>query len=304
MLHAVIIGAFLVKFSLSLSAATKSRTVSFPLTRGYSDKSATDGLQDAFRELVESTDFFVQSKDNCDVCFVPLFGKTKVTFRYNEKKKPPSSRLSYDATIPPPPSEFLLKVTGDASKNDFGWICAKFFEFQSMLDEFACTKQLETVVLNHFSKQMLNTTGYDAADARLAGSQEIADLFETDSVLEKLEQNGYVVIDKPGNKELRILAKSDRLLSELLTKKSSQGDDIRTDKVAFLDRNEAKSCGIEYQWDVLMGIASYMNDNIDFERDDWPHQSRFPGTDDKPLTNPRQIQAAEYGKNDFYVAHQ
>jgi Rps23 Pro-64 3,4-dihydroxylase Tpa1-like proline 4-hydroxylase len=50
-----------------------------------------------------------------------------------------------------------------------------------------------------------------------------------------------------------------------------------------------------------MGIASYLNANYDFEPS--TYAPVLPGTSSNPLTNPKSIQAAEYGKGNFYVAH-
>lgn len=62
------------------------------------------------------------------------------------------------------------------------------------------------------------------------------------------------------------------------------------------------SSGISFQhYDTLMGIASYLNDNLDLLSS--PHAPIQPATEEKPLTIPDSIQLAEYAENDFYKAH-
>ena len=60
-------------------------------------------------------------------------------------------------------------------------------------------------------------------------------------------------------------------------------------------------CELETQFDLLMAMASWMNENYPFL------SSKFepiaPATRDLPLTNPLSVQAAEYREGDFYVAH-
>jgi hypothetical protein len=55
-----------------------------------------------------------------------------------------------------------------------------------------------------------------------------------------------------------------------------------------LGREDAVSCHLEYEFDVLMGVADYLNEHYDFRPS--THPPVFPGTDSKPLTNPRCIQ--------------
>jgi len=50
-----------------------------------------------------------------------------------------------------------------------------------------------------------------------------------------------------------------------------------------------------------MALASHLNDN--YVCDHSPFKPIWPGTVDRPLSNPKSIQIAEYGVNDFYAAH-
>jgi hypothetical protein len=124
----------------------------------------------------------------------------------------------------------------------------------------------------------------------------IEKLFADKAILKELETNGYAVIDTAP----KVSTKSNMELSEYLVENSGQ-DDIRTDTVAFLDRQDSLSCGLEHHYDVLMGIANHLNCNYDFSP--WPFSARSPATVSKPLTNPGLIQAAEYRENDYYIAH-
>jgi hypothetical protein len=54
-------------------------------------------------------------------------------------------------------------------------------------------------------------------------------------------------------------------------------------------------------YDLLMGVASYLNDNLSFRYS--PHPVIGPATDAKPLTIPKGIQLAEYRQSGFYKAH-
>ena len=46
-----------------------------------------------------------------------------------------------------------------------------------------------------------------------------------------------------------------------------------------------------------MGIASFLNDNLNFQESS--HLPINPATKEQPLTIPSTIQLAEYGENDF-----
>jgi predicted 2-oxoglutarate/Fe(II)-dependent dioxygenase YbiX len=120
------------------------------------------------------------------------------------------------------------------------------------------------------------------------------------SILKDLDENGYVVVDSaPKTSELQHQQMSTFL--ELKAEKTNQGDHVRRDSVHFLARDEAISCGLEEHYELLMSIASHLNDNLNFRPSD--HEAVFPGTNDKPLTNPALIQIAEYNQGGFYVAH-
>lgn len=73
--------------------------------------------------------------------------------------------------------------------------------------------------------------------------------------------------------------------------------------MSFLNKRDAKRCGVADQYDLLLALASHLNDKLDFY--DSPYEPVFPGTVDRPLTNPinSKVQMAEYGCKDFYLPH-
>jgi 2OG-Fe(II) oxygenase superfamily len=145
--------------------------------------------------------------------------------------------------------------------------------------------------------------GFDAESARLAQTVTLDRIFNSVQGktalghLQELEMNGFVVVDNT----IETSRESNDLLGQYLWHKTGQGDAIRTDTVGFLSRDDAVSCGLGLHFDVLMGIASYLNHNLQI-----PQSGAVPiapATFDRPLTIPEEIQAAEYGEGGFYVAH-
>ena len=56
--------------------------------------------------------------------------------------------------------------------------------------------------------------------------------------------------------------------------------------------------GIEDQYDFLLTLASHLNNNLDFELYASPYKPLFPGTTERPLTNPSgfNVQIAEFNE--------
>jgi hypothetical protein len=145
--------------------------------------------------------------------------------------------------------------------------------------------------------------GYDAESARLAQTGTLERILNSVpgktayDHLQELQMNGFVVVDNT----IETSKDSNDMLGQYLWHKTGQGDEIRTDTVSFLSRDDAVSCGLGVHFDVLMGLASYLNHNLHI-----PPSVALPispASHDKPLTIPEDIQAAEYGKGGFYVAH-
>ena len=116
-------------------------------------------------------------------------------------------------------------------------------------------------------------------------------------ILDDLATNGYVILDDvyPASRE------SHSMLSKLLVEKTCQGNHIRTDTVAFISRDDAISCELKTQFDLLKAMASFLNDNYKFETT--IYNPLPPATREKPLTNTLAVQAAEYKEGEFYVEH-
>jgi hypothetical protein len=76
----------------------------------------------------------------------------------------------------------------------------------------------------------------------MAGSERIDNLFDDPEILQFLEQDGFVVID---DKAPKTTDESHDKLSQYLVETTGQGSDTRTDMVHFLNRDEAKRCGVQ-----------------------------------------------------------
>ena len=299
-MHAV---AFLVAGALSasscaaFSAATTSRStlpkaptttetpfqVVMPLQRVRRD-STEDFLHRAFNEIVDSTEFLVQNKEGSTTtsCNVPAFGEdasVSLTLAPEENKN----------------DSFVLSVDGSSvSDEEFGWICAKFYECRDSFGEALDLSPLRTVVAEHFTA-IPPHPGYNPT--RFGGTHSLERQLSP-PVLNTLSEQGYVVLDDIFPKTH---SHQHAQLSEFLQEKTNQAKDIRRDTVHFVHQDEAVVCGMQEHFTQLMSIANHLNHNLDIPES--PHSAMSPATEEHPLTVPRAIQLAEYGENDFYVAH-
>jgi predicted 2-oxoglutarate/Fe(II)-dependent dioxygenase YbiX len=252
------------------------RNVPFPLIHVLSAEREA-AIVNAFAEMVEASDFLGRSYcGSKDMYAVPALGDTRVTFKMGEHRKKPA---------------FVLSVDG-GSKDDFSWICAKILKCKAGFEGID-TSFLESAVQEHFAP--VPNAGYDAAESK--GGSDFDFIFSDSTILTNLTQRGFVVIDT----NVFTSRSSNKKLSRYLGKTSVQSPDIRRDNVAFLGPEEVKDCGLETQFNLLMAIASHLNDNIEFEPTGY--NPIFPATVSKPLTNPECIQAAEYGEGGFYIPH-
>jgi hypothetical protein len=127
--------------------------------------------------------------------------------------------------------------------------------------------------------------------------------------IKHLTTRGYAVIDHdasvvqdPNFSLWTTAAQQDRLSDFYLEEVSSQGPTVRTDRVHFLSRAEAQTCGVQAQYDLLMGLAHFLNDHLNLAAPVSPHlQPVTPATIHRPLTLPRTLQFAEYAHGDYYV---
>ena len=254
-------------------------SIVFPLTRKYTPDHGVS-LLESFHKVVDSTDFFVASSTQPGRCSVPLFGDdVTVTFA-------PASRV--------PITEYVLRVQGSTlTQSDVAWILLKFFECKESFEPLSRTTALRKAVAEHYNAQPPHP-GYNAELTACNGNR----LAMLDSnALALLKKDGFVVVDM----DLKTSNASNQKLSEFLVQSTGQGPSVRRDTVAFLDKNDALACGLEQQYDFLMSIAAHLNHHFSFPSS--PFQPLAPGTHSRPLTNPKHIQAAEYGMDGFYVAH-
>ena len=220
----------------------------------------------------------------------------------------------------------VLSLYGSGSTIDtdaFAWVCKKFYEYREPLEMAGvdCFEPLRRVVV-----QLCNTLpadpGIHAATARWSPEQQrqFESLLPSEDdggirgLLEKLDKKGFVVIDCTKDERdnttttttapcpLTTSVSNQNKLSTYLAETTGQGDAVRTDRVHFLSRPQAVNCGIAPQYDLLMGLAHYLNHHQDqpIPRSECL-QPIAPATTSRQLTVPRTIQFAEYGANDFYT---
>ena len=158
-------------------------------------------------------------------------------------------------------------------------------------------KGLEANVLDYMNSQP-PCPGADAelTSSEAIGSKRFGDVLESldSDALYKLQHEGYVVIDTG-------MHSSTKKLNEWANKSKTGQESSRTDTVAFLNRNDCVECDLEDEYDFMLTLASHLNDNFDLYAS--PYKPIHPATKDKPLTNPFNVQMAEYGWKDHYNAH-
>lgn len=284
-----------------------SHIVSFPTKIEYRNSDGHEKLTRAFHEMVDSTEFIQRSFEQSTpesiggpaIYKIPLFGDD-CRLRFDSSERFPSLAANYDPFNRRTSDHFVLQVDG-ATKEDFGWLCRKIYENRDAFQGIDMTN-LQTEVFWHANNQPPHP-GHNALSAKLAGSHEIEDIFNVSpykssrDVLDELSEQGFVVLDDT----VKTTKEMHQNLGYFLNNKSGQSEEIRRDTVTFLQRENAQACGLERHFDVLMGIASFLNQNYDFPPS--VHNPIAPATASHPLTNPSAIQAAEYGKGDFYVEH-
>ena len=272
---------------LILSCHRRGRSlhsIVFPLTRKYAPDHGLS-LLESFQNVVDSTDFLVASSTP-GRCSVPLFGDD-VTVSFG----PAASQEPITIT------DYVLTIQGaEVTQSDVMWILLKFFECKSSFEPLSSTAQLRKAIAKHYNAQPPHP-GYNAELFKATGtSEKYLAMVDTIS-LALLQTHGFVVLDL----DLKTTDSSNEKLSQFLVQSTGQGPSVRKDTVAFLDRTDALACGLEHHYDFLMGIASHLNNRLAIPTS--PYQPLAPGTHSKPLTNPKHIQAAEYGMDGFYVAH-
>eukprot|EP00594_Rhizosolenia_setigera_P003826 CAMPEP_0178940810 /NCGR_PEP_ID=MMETSP0789-20121207/1029_1 /TAXON_ID=3005 /ORGANISM="Rhizosolenia setigera, Strain CCMP 1694" /LENGTH=244 /DNA_ID=CAMNT_0020619917 /DNA_START=287 /DNA_END=1021 /DNA_ORIENTATION=- len=120
---------------------------------------------------------------------------------------------------------------------------------------------------------------------------------ENPDTLTNIEENGYAIV----NSGPLVSRLSQEKMSTYLKAKSGQKKEVRTDTVGFLERKDCEQIGLLHHYDLMLGLASYLNENLQFQYS--PHNPILPATVDNQLTIPKTLQLAEYGNGDFYKAH-
>jgi hypothetical protein len=287
-------------------------------------------MEAILRDIAGSTAFFVDpvvaaSNDHAAVawywaCQIPAFGDAC------------SLRLDLQlATSTNTPPRLVLSMPGhdtpSRADEDFGWLCTKFYEYYDELDAVVdCSAHLLDRVLVQHSNCDAATFAWSAA--QLASFERMLQHGygrKNDRVddaircfIDHLETFGYSIIDcdpsttpTPTTHDQNdaaftlhtTAAQQSQLSDYYLHEASSQGPTVRTDRVHFLSRSEAESCGIAAQYDLLMGLAHLLNDHLPSSpRHSSPYlQPVFPATVERPLALPRSLQFAEYAHGDYYV---
>lgn len=238
--------------------------------------------------------------------------------------------------------ESLVENNNDQTDGgqDLAWVCSRLLECSEALEEVlgidVISSALRPVVVGLHSSRPPDP-GVAAVDAEWSRRQQsqfenliicnnngnkassISRAAEIELWIDKLQTEKFIVMDSSpgepnessspvsGESPLTTSTTNHEFLSDYVASESTgQGENIRTDQVHFLSRPQALDCGVEEQYDLLMGIANFLNRNIDetkLSETDASKQSlpMSPGTFEKPLTNPSRIQFAEYGQDDFYI---
>jgi hypothetical protein len=290
------------------SHATASSSLNLPLLRPWTVETQ-ENLEAVLREIVDSTAFFVDAtttiSDNNNnnnqwqwSCAVPAFGDDcHIQLRLLSGEPPTALSLS-----------LVDGTSGSSESDDFGWICTKLYECSAQLGKVVdCSASLQDAVVVQHSN--CNAASMAWSPQQTADFERIlGDNIST--WLRRLEADGYVVIDHNDNDNnggssfslATSAAQQDQLSDYYLQETSCQGPTIRTDRVHFLSRAQAVVCGVEPQYDLLVGLANYLNDQQDQAIPVSAYmQPVFPATLEKQLTLPRSLQFAEYGKGDFYI---
>ena len=241
MISQILSVTLLVIVSRGLGFST-TRQVSLPLKKAdycENNNNAELLLKSAFQNVVDSTQFLVQSsqleKEN-NICSVPVLGDNVVVqLRSNDDDGNNHDKVHHNQE--PHLSEFVLTV--DSGIEEFGLICLKFYENREMFQDIVDISDLHEAVIDHMERQPPHP-GYEANTAHLAGSDEIKDLFQDTDILE-LRKKGFLIL----NNGPKSCTQGHDKLTKYLVEKTNQGDNVRTDTVHFLNRNQAKDCGFK-----------------------------------------------------------
>lgn len=291
----------------------------FPLLANLSNTRKTEqeignSLSSAFEALVGSSEYMIQQSSlsatlvghHLSSCRMPDFGDlATITF---------SPRLSTYNKFGNPTEYILFAFDFDCPLEDFGMLCLEIYRYRADIQHAVCLNDLESNVLDFLNSRPPDV-GIDAefTSCEVIGNEKFGLLLKkvvNSDALEKLQREGFVVIDNVLKTSQSSMDKFDKL-----TRSKGRGNEgrtsrtgvryYRTDNVAFLNRENALDFGIEDQYDFLLTLASHLNNNLDFELYASPYTPLFPGTKERPLTNPSgfNVQIAEFIEGQYYVAH-
>lgn len=290
----------------------------FPLLQNLYDTRRTEeeignSLSSAFEVLVGSSEYMIQqsslsatlSGHQVSVCRMPDFGDlATITF---------SPRLSTCNKFGNPTEYILFAFDFECPLEDFGMLCLELYRYRADIQHAVCLNNLESNVLDFLNSRPPDV-GIDAefTSCEVIGNEKFGLLLKklvNSDALEKLQREGYFVIDNVLKTSQSSMEKLDKLTNKGRRNEGRTSRTgvryYRTDNVAFINRDYALDFGIEDQYDFLLTLASHLNNNLDFELYASPFKPLFPGTKERPLTNPSgfNVQIAEFMEDQYYVAH-
>mmetsp|Transcript_18620 Transcript_18620/g.37724 ORF Transcript_18620/g.37724 Transcript_18620/m.37724 type:complete len:493 (-) Transcript_18620:77-1555(-) len=304
--------------SLDCVYAPAQHSVIFPIKESDNSEGISlteiekgDALSSAFDAMVESSNFMFQSSAHAQSPSTTLRGQSQG--HQVSSCRMPAFGTSATVTFAPlhsscdengDPTEYILSALNfDYPIDDFGHLCLEIYKYRDDMRGVVSMDHLRENVLDY-----LNSRPPDpGADAELTSSEAIGndrlgalldDAVDSECI-SKLERDGYVVIDDV----IKTSQSSNDKLSQWSNKGETGQEDCRTDTVAFMNRDHAVECGVEMQYDLLLALASHLNNKMNLYES--PFAPVFPGTKENPLTNPTgsNMQMAEYGPQDFYNPH-
>ena len=281
-------------------------------------------LRQAFANVVDSSEFLIpidntnydQGQHVVATCEIPAMNHVQVSLQLSKDNKYLSQKNAWTSCqlVIMKEQNFNNDSCGDSaavSKQDFGFICAKFYDSWKQNDEQSLSSMfdmqpLQRIVLQHYNLQESQNsasmdTGY-VPDMK----QNLMDHYmmkDDKHVLDTLRQQGYATLDLP--EYFQTTRHTHEQLSAYLASTTGQSSNVRTDKVHFLSYTEAQEVGMQAQYDCMTSLASFFNrlHRPDDRTAQKEHSTLSPASQSQPFTIPKRLQLAEYRTGDFYKAH-
>jgi len=198
-----------------------------------------------------------------------------------------------DGNDDPPELTISIRTT---DKDDMIFLCTKILSLLKKIEGISSLFPLRSLVAAYYNN-LPPSTGLDANIKANFNAIEQAFMNRGKEVMHRLEIDGFVVVESGMKTSTSNIAR----LSEMLVEKTGQNKLVRSDTVAFITEKEANQFGIGKQYDLLMAISSYLNKHLRFQKSNY--QPLPPSTRGTPLSNPNEIQIAEYREGEFYREH-